>query len=150
MDPDRANHAAKIDGRYCLLVVSFKGGHKQVQRAWSERLAGPWTFEPQPIIPTGAEKDFDAKHTDAVTGYFFPERKEFLYFYMGYPRQAQARKISPYGSAQAVATQRVDEKVATKQGVVLEPCPQAGALVPRVGWAACKCCAVPGIVGSRW
>jgi len=28
MDPDHVNQAAKIDGRYCLLVVSFKSGHK--------------------------------------------------------------------------------------------------------------------------
>lgn len=126
MDPARANQAAKIDGRYCLLVVSFKNGHKQIQRAWSEKLAGPWTIEPQAIIPVGAEKDFDAKHTDAITGYYFPERKEFLYFYMGYPRQAQPRAISPFGSAQAVATQKLDEKIATKRGVILEPCQQVG------------------------
>src|SRR5215470_8222401 len=37
MDPEHPNQAAKIDGRYCLLVVSFKNGHKEVQRAWSER-----------------------------------------------------------------------------------------------------------------
>ena len=96
MDPDRPNLAARIDGRYCLLVVSFKDGHKHIQRAWAEKLAGPWTFEPQPIIPIGAEDDFDGKHTDAVTGYYFPARKEFLYFYMGYPRKAQPRKISPF------------------------------------------------------
>ena len=126
MDPDHSNHAAKIDGRYCLLVVNFKDGHKQATRGWSEKLAGPWRFEPEPIIPVGAEKDFDAKHTDAVTGYYFPERKEFLYFYMGYPRQGQPRKISPFGSAQAVATQKLDQKVATKLGVILEPCQQEG------------------------
>ena len=126
MDPDHANQPAKVDGRYYLLVVSFKDGHKQIQRAWSEKLAGPWTFEPQAIIPIGAENDFDAKHTDAVTGYYFPERKEFLYFYMGYPRKAQPRKISPFGSAQAVAIQKLDQKVATKLGIILEPCRQAG------------------------
>jgi hypothetical protein len=126
MAPDDPNKAAKIDGRYCLLVVSFKNGHKQVQRAWSEKLAGPWTFEADVIIPPGADRDFDAKHTDAVTGYYFPERKEFLYFYMGYPVKGQARRISPFGSAQAVATQRLGEKVATKRGVILEPCQQAG------------------------
>jgi hypothetical protein len=126
MDPAHPNHAAKIDGRYCLLVVSFKDGHKHVQRAWSEHLAGPWTFDPEAIIPVGAENDFDAKHTDAVTGYYFPEWKEFLYFYMGYPAKAQSRKISPFGSAQAVATQKPGEKVATKLGVILEPCQQAG------------------------
>jgi len=124
MDPHHPNQAAKINGRYCLLVVSFKDGHKQIQRAWSEKLAGPWTFEPDPIIPRGAGDDFDAKHTDAVTGYYFPERKEFLYFYMGYPQKAQARKISPFGSAQAVAIQKLDEKTATKLGVILEPCQQ--------------------------
>jgi len=126
MDPDRPNHAAKIDGRYCLLVVSFKDGHKHIQRAWAEKLAGPWTFEPQPIIPIGAETEFDGKHTDAVTGYYFPARKEFLYFYMGYPRKAQPRKISPFGSAQAVATQKLGEQIATKNGVILEPAQEAG------------------------
>jgi hypothetical protein len=121
MDPARPNHAAKIDGRFCLLVVNFKNGHKQVQRAWSDKLAGPWTFEPEPIIPPGTGDDFDAKHTDAVTGYYFPQRKEFLYFYMAYPAKAQPRKISPFGSAQAVATQKFDEKSATKRGIILNP-----------------------------
>lgn len=125
MDPHHPNQAAKIDGRYCLLVVNFKSGHKQIQRAWAEKLAGPWTFESQALIPTGAEDDFDARHTDAVTGYYFPERKEFLYFYMGYPLKAQPRKISPFGSAQGVATQKLDEKVAIKRGVILEPAQQA-------------------------
>ena len=53
MDPDNVNRAAKIDGRYCLLVVTSGRGPKQVQRAWSEKLAGPWTFEPKPIITVG-------------------------------------------------------------------------------------------------
>lgn len=126
MDPERPNQAARIDGRYCLLVVSFKNGHKQVQRGWSEKLAGPWRFEPEALIPPGGTNDFDAKHTDAVTGYYFADRKEFLYFYMGYPAKAQPRKISPFGSAQAVATQKLGEKVVTKSGIVLEPCQQAG------------------------
>jgi hypothetical protein len=121
MDPAHPNYAAKIDGRYCLLVVSFKDGHKQIQRAWSDKLAGPWTFESDPIIPPGSGDDFDAKHTDAVTGYYFPERKEFLYFYMGYPAKAQPRKLSPFGSAQAVATQKLDQKTATKRGIILSP-----------------------------
>src|SRR5205823_9550644 len=99
---------------------------KQVQRAWSAKLAGPWEFESKPIIPRGASEDLDAKHTDAVTGYYFPERKQFLYFYMGYPERAQLRKISPYGSAQAAATQGPGDKVATKLGVILEPCQQPG------------------------
>jgi hypothetical protein len=126
MDPERPNQATRISGRYCLLVVNFKNGHKQIQRAWSEKLAGPWTFEPQALIPTGGPDDFDARHTDAVTGYYFPERKEFLYFYMGYPSKAQPRTISRFGSAQAVATQKLGETVATKRGVILEPAQQPG------------------------
>lgn len=126
MDPARPNFAAVIDGRYCLLVVSFKGRHKQIQRAWSEKLAGPWTFDAEPIIPTGEGDSFDAKHTDAVTGYYFSDRKEFLYFYMGYPIKPQARKISPYGSAQAVATQKLGEASVMKRGVILEPCQKEG------------------------
>jgi len=58
-------------------VVSFHDGHKQVQRGWSEKLAGPWTFEPDAIIPVGAADDFDAKHTDAVTGYYLPIASSF-------------------------------------------------------------------------
>ena len=126
MDPDQPNHAAKIDGRFCLLVVSCNSGPKQVYRGWSDKLSGPWTFEPDPLIPAGEGVDFDAKHTDAVTGYYFAERKEFLYFYMGYPQKAQPRKISPFGSAQAVAVQKLGEKVATKLGVNLEPCQKVG------------------------
>jgi hypothetical protein len=126
MNPAHPNHAAKIDGRFCLLVVNWKNGHKQIQRAWSNKLGGPWNFEPEPIIPPGAPDDFDAKHTDAVTGYYFPDRSEFLYFYMGYPVKAQPRRISPFGSAQAVATQTLGEKIATKHGIILEPCQQGG------------------------
>jgi hypothetical protein len=126
MDPDRPNHAAKIEGRYCLLTVVFKNDRKHITRAWSDALAGPWTFEEEPIIPRGNADDFDARHTDAVTGYYFPDRKEFLYFYMGYPIKAQPREISPFGSAQAVATQKLGESVATKHGIILPPRQQAG------------------------
>jgi len=120
MDPYHANHAAKIEGRYCLLVVTSRGP-KQVQRAWSEKLAGPWTFEPEPIITVGEPDDFDARHAETVTGYYFPERKEFLYFYKGYPLKPQPRQISPMGSAQAVATQKLGETGVTKRGIILEP-----------------------------
>jgi len=126
LDPHKVNHAAKINGRYCLLVVAERGRTKFVQRAWSEHLAGPWTFEAEPLIPPGPPGAFDEKHTDAVTGYYFPEREEFIYFYMGYPKTAQPRAISPYGSAQGVATQKLGEKHATKHGIILPPCQEAG------------------------
>jgi len=126
MDPYHVNRAARIDGRYCLLVVNFKDGHKQIQRAWSEKLAGPWTFETEALITVGESDDFDARHADTVTGFYFPERKEFLYFYKGYPLKPQPRNISPMGSAQAVATQKLDEPVVTKRGIILAPEQQEG------------------------
>lgn len=126
MDAHRPNHAARVNDRYWLVTVSYAGHYKVIQRASAEQLAGPWTLEKQPLLNRGADNDFDAKHCDAVTGYYFPEREEFLYFYMGYPLQAQDRQISPRGSAQAVAAQGREEAVARKLGVILPPCQQAG------------------------
>jgi hypothetical protein len=121
MDSQHMNRAALIDGRYCLVTVSSMAGHKVVQQAWAESLGGPWTVEPGALIPLGREDEFDAKHVDAVSGCYFREREEILYFYMGYPLQAQPWKGSPYGSAQAVATQRVGAKQVEKRGVILPP-----------------------------
>ena len=132
MDPYRSNHAARVDGRYYLLTISFlgdwrmEGHHKVVQRAWSEQLAGPWTLEQEPLMALGESSAFDGKHLDAVSGYYFPEREEFVYFYMGYPQQAQPRLISPFGSAQAVATQQRGSTEVIKHGIILPPAQQAG------------------------
>ena len=126
MDPERPNQAACIDGRYCLVTVSFCGPHKAVQQAWATSLAGPWTLESGLLIPPGDGAAFDAKHTDAVTGYYFPARGEILYFYMGYPEIAQPRASSPFGNAQAVAVQRIGEPGVRKMGVILPPCQRAG------------------------
>jgi hypothetical protein len=121
MDPVRANTAARIDGRYCLLFVAIVERRKLVYRAWSETLAGPWELESEAVIPLGGAGDFDEKHVDAVTGYYFAERGETLFFYMGYPERAQARAQSPWGSAQAVAIAGRSDRVAQKLGVILEP-----------------------------
>lgn len=126
MDAHQPNRAARVDGLYWLLTVSHERGHKLIQRAGAEHLAGPWTLDPQALIGLGPTGAFDAKHTDAVTGYYFAERQEFLYFYMGYPDRAQARAVSPCGSAQAVAIQRRGEPTARKLGEVLPPCQEAG------------------------
>jgi hypothetical protein len=126
MDPLHPNRASRIEGRFCLLTVSYADGHKLVQRAWSPALAGPWTLEPEALIGLGTAGAFDEKHVDAISGYYFEERKEFLYFYMGYPLQAQDRGVSPYGNAQAVATQRFGERFPTKYGMILPPCQEAG------------------------
>jgi hypothetical protein len=126
MDAHRPNVAARIDGRYWLVTVSYRGSQKVVQRAHAERLAGPWTVERGILIDTGTGSDFDAKHVDAVTGFWFPERDEILYFYMGYPATPQDRAISRFGSAQAVAVQKCGEATIRKLGVVLSPCQQTG------------------------
>ncbi|MDB5078225.1 MAG: hypothetical protein JWP00_149 [Chloroflexi bacterium] len=128
LDPYRPNQAAKINGRFGLVVVSWlsETRSKVIQQAWSDKLAGPWTLEEGITIPLGEPADFDARHVDAVSAYYFEERQELLYFYMGYPQQAQDRAVSPYGSAQAFATRKSGETTVTKGGVILEPCQQSG------------------------
>ena len=119
----RPNRAAMIDGRFMLVSVGVLPGTKRklIHRAWASRLAGPWTWDAQPLIPPGDGDAFDGKHTDAVTGLYFPERREVVYFYMGYPQTSQDRTIGPFGSAQGVAVERIGEGVARKLGVILPP-----------------------------
>jgi hypothetical protein len=126
MEADHPNQAARIDGRFWLLTVSWRAGHKVVQRSWAEKLSGPWTVQPEPLISHGDGSDFDAKHADAVTGFHFPERGEILYYYMGYPERPQPRSISPLGNAQAAAVQRIGEDRARKLGEMLPPCQTDG------------------------
>jgi hypothetical protein len=126
MEGHHPNRAARIDGRYSLVTVSHQEGHKVVQQAWAEKLSGPWTLAETALIGLGAHDEFDAKHADAVSGFFFPERGEILFFYMGYPEVAQPRQVSRLGSAQAVAVQRVGEPEARKLGIVLPPCEAPG------------------------
>jgi hypothetical protein len=126
MDSQHMNQAAKIDGRYCLVTISFQSGHKVVQQAWAKSLGGPWTVEPEVLIPVGSKDEFDAKHVDAVSGYYFTDRNEILYFYMGYPLQAQDRDISPFGSAQGVAIQCMGSSQVHKYGVILPPYQEPG------------------------
>lgn len=126
MDSQRMNHAAKIAGQYCLATVSFLAGHKVVQQAWANALGGPWTLEPDALIPLGQQDEFDSKHVDAVSAYYFAEREEIVYFYMGYPLHAQQRIGSTYGSAQGVAIQRVRTKQVHKLGIILPPSDEQG------------------------
>jgi len=126
MEAHHPNRAARIEGRYSLVTVSYIEGHKVVQQAWAERLSGPWKLEEGALIGLGERDEFDAKHADAVSGFYFPERGEILYFYMGYPEVAQRRRVSPLGSAQGAAIQRVGEAQARKIGVVLPPREEPG------------------------
>ncbi len=147
LDARRPNRAARVDGRFWLLCVSSKGRSKVVQRAWSEKLAGPWTVEEGILIDTGGPGAFDEKHVDAVTGFWFEDRDEFLYFYMGYPRVAQSRAVSPYGSASAAAVQKRDGRTVAKLGIVLSPCPERGHWA--AGWIG-GLQLLPGRGGHRW
>ena len=130
MDSFRPNHAARIDGKYCLLGVSHEGESKVVQRAWADRLAGPWTLEPYPLISHGGLGDFDEKHADAVSALWFQDRGEAVCFYMGYPATAQKWPNSPFGNASGAALWRPGEKTARKLGPVLPPSPRS------VHWAS--------------
>lgn len=121
MDAHRPNHAAVINGRYCLVSVSWTDGHKVAQQAWASSLAGPWTWEPDLLMPLGAPGEFDDKHIDAISGLYFPDRAQILFFYMGYPSQPQPHAGSPLGSSQALAVQNVGEPQARKLGVLLAP-----------------------------
>jgi len=122
----RPNHPARIHGEYWLVSVMNGTERKFIQRARATSLAGPWTWDEAPLIPTGGPGEFDEKHADAVSGFYFPERDEVLYFYMGYPAEAQPRGISPWGNAQGIAVQKADAATATKLGMVLPPVQEAG------------------------
>ena len=126
MEARRPNRAACIDGRYCLVSISYAHGGKLAQQAWSPALAGPWTWEPNPLLPPAGPDDFDAKHRDAISGLYFPERRQILYFYMGYPLRPQPIPHSPLGSAQAAAVQTIGEAQARPLGVVLRPAATPG------------------------
>ena len=118
-----------IDGRFWLVSVAIHNGRKFIHRAWSGKLAGPWTWEDGPLIDTGPAGAFDEKHTDAVSGFYFPDRKEILYFYMGYPRQAAAEGRSARWAVgrEAVAAQKSGEsKRLRRLGMVLPPAQKAG------------------------
>jgi hypothetical protein len=122
MDANHPNAAAVVDGKYWLVTVSFRGDarEKRVQRAWATSLAGPWTLEEGELIPRGAAGEFDENHADAVSGFWFEDQQQFLYFYMGYPLDKQPWPNSPYGNAIGVVSQRLGER-AIKRGVALAP-----------------------------
>ena len=126
LDPHQPNHAARIGGRYCLLGVSLVDQHKWVQQAWSEQLSGPWTFADGPMLTPGSADAFDGKHIDTITGYYFAQRQEILYYYKGYPQHPQPWPTSPYASVQAAAVQAVGKTEVTKLGPILPPHPVSG------------------------
>ena len=117
------NQAAWVGGKFWLVSFCILRGSdaKYVHRASADSLAGPWTWEIQPLIVPGTAGAFDAKHVDAVSGYYFADRGEFLYFYMGYPRHGQSGVRSAFGSALGAATQHLDAAGVRRLGRVLPP-----------------------------
>jgi hypothetical protein len=122
----RPNMAAKIGGKFTLLIVVCLNGSKIVQAAHATSLGGPWTLDTWPLIDVGGQDDFDGRHVDAVSGVYFPEREEILYFYMGYPLAAQPQALSPYGSSQGAAVQKVGCASISKLGRILPPAEKTG------------------------
>jgi hypothetical protein len=120
LDAHVPGRAARVDGRYWLLVLLDRE-RRRVHRAHAPTLEGPWTIESEPLISPGNDADFDGSHAEAPSGYWFSDRREFLYFYMGTPRRVQARTASPLGSVQAAAVQRAGDPSARKLGPILAP-----------------------------
>jgi hypothetical protein len=125
LDPHVPGRAARIRGRYALLLVTDHAA-KVVQRAWASDLAGPWTLEENLLITRGTGGDVDARHVDAVSGYYFADRDETLYFYMGYPGRAQPHPSSPFGSTQCTAVERGGSGELRKLGPILRPAEKHG------------------------
>jgi hypothetical protein len=122
MDAYRPNRAARVNGKYWLLLVNTGAGGKHVQRAWADTLAGPWTLENNPILPVGGPGAIDELHVDVVSGFWFEDRGEFVYYYMAnnlLPRSDQP--ANPFGASIAWATQRLGQPVAMKQGPMINP-----------------------------
>jgi len=133
-DPFHPNMATRIDGRYYLFTVSFKGIHKIIQMATSATLDGPWHVRAEPVIDLGPPDTFEGYHIDTPTAWWFADRGEILVFYMGYPSAAQAdQPHSPFGSVDAVAVMKPDDPVARKLGPVLRPSALPGHWT--TGWA---------------
>lgn len=124
LDLREPNRAARIDGRFGLVVVAGVA-RRALYRAWSRSLGGPWTLEPAPVLTAGPEPEVDAAHVEAPSAYLWSDGS-LRYFYMATPCRPQPRPHSPLGSAQAIAIQRSGERGARKLGVVIEPSAVAG------------------------
>lgn len=124
LDPNEPNRAARVGGRFGLVVVAGVS-RRALYRAWSRSLRGPWTLEPAPVLTAGSEAEVDAAHVEAPSAYLWPDGS-VRYFYMATPVRPQPRAHSPLGSAQATAIQRPGERGARKLGVVIVPVTTAG------------------------
>jgi hypothetical protein len=120
LEPAGGNRAARIDGRYCLLVVTGFD-RRAVRRAWAPRLAGPWTLEVEPILAPGDAGAYDGKHVEAPSAYWLADAGEMLVFYMATPAAPQSRAVSPLGSCQAAARVGRGESRARRLGPILVP-----------------------------
>lgn len=121
MDPKNVNHAVRIDGRYWGLFVV--GAPKHIYAASAERLGGPWTVVPEPVISPGAAPGApDGKQPDTPTAYWFEDRREVVIFYKAYPAQPQAGQPgSSFGSSTVVAYWHPSRPTARKANQILVP-----------------------------
>jgi len=126
MDARYLNRAAKIQGKYWSVMVTAKPNkayrnQKHIQVAHAERLAGPWTIVPQPILSPD-EHTLDGLHCDTPTAYWFAEEEVVYLFYKGYPRYPQAeQKASQFGSGTILARWHPEKHKAEKIKVLMRP-----------------------------
>lgn len=127
LDPHLPNRAAKVDGRYWMVLVDAKGSQglglgKHVRRAHAEHLAGPWTLEEHAVLPLGEPGSIDELHVDVVSGYWFEDTQQFVYYYMANNKEPRAdQPWNPFGASVAVATQGLQDELATKHGAMIDP-----------------------------
>jgi hypothetical protein len=127
MDPYHPNRAVRVDGKYWLFTVSFRGTNKVIQAAIAPILDGPWQVMPDPVVDLGDENAFDGYHVDAVSAYWIETQGNIAIFYMGYPRRPQSEQPNtPYGASNAVALLQPGERTARKVGKTVWPSPDPG------------------------
>ncbi len=127
MDAYHINQPVKINGLYYLFTVSIDGDKKVVQMATAPSLDSGWHVIKKPVIENGVVGSFDELHADAVTAYWFEDKKEVLMFYMAYPYEQQPETPhSPYASRSAAARLNLETMKTEKLGNVLLPAVQKG------------------------
>ncbi|HVN87334.1 MAG TPA: hypothetical protein VMW17_21070 [Candidatus Binatia bacterium] len=122
MDPQAPGQAVRIDDEYVAFFTTLHDGAKMIGRARARHLGGPWQADAEPVIRNGAEDAFDGRGADAVTAYWFEDRKKILLYYMAYPAKPQRDQLlSPLGPCQAAAVLDPPATHAEKLGPVLRP-----------------------------
>ena len=121
MDARRNNHAARIDGKYWSMFVSYVNNRKVIQVASSAKLAGPWEVRRDPIL-TNDPKGLDGRSCDTATGFWLEDERRVAIFYKAYPSVPRPEQPgSPFGSSTVLAYWHPEDAVAQKRAPLLQP-----------------------------